>query len=290
MTRLFLTILILGAMFLAQAAQAGDINEYRAGDIRILRLSDKPGGIPDNVFLGDKKLLASELGGALCPSEFVVFLVTGPKGTALVDSGYGLDAGGRSLELLEKAGFPPEKLEAIYLTHMHPDHVGGLVAKGKKAFPAAKVYVDRKEFDYWKTHKDNSAFTAPARKFMEIYRDAIVPFDSDADLPEWLKTEPTPGHTPGHVVYSVANGGKRYLIGGDVIHCLKLQARHPDFALIWDVDPEMARQTRKDFLNRAANNGDIVLGGHFPAPGAAVFKKLREHMYDYTTIEPEKSR
>lgn len=281
--------LILALVFNSSAA-AADIAEYQSGDIRLLRLTDKPGGVAQKVMIGNPQTIASILGERMCPGEFVSFLALAGPEAVLVDSGYGQAAGGKTLQLLREAGYPPEKIDRIALTHLHPDHVGGLINNGKKAFPAAKVHVDAREYNYWKEKvaKENSDFILPAKDFLRLYKDDIVLFNAGENVLPWLKSTPVPGHTPGHTVFSAGNGKDKYFIGGDAIHCLEVQARNPEITVIWDTDQDMARQNRIKFLQNAADEGSIVLGGHFPSPGAVRFTRNSGSGFEYESIPPVK--
>lgn len=271
---------------IAISSWAADIHEYGSDDVRILRISDKEGGLKPEILVGDKEIITRSLPEGICPNEFVTFMVLAPEGPCLIDTGWGETGGGQTLSLLNKSGYKPEEIKKVFLTHLHPDHVGGMVNNGEKVFPNAKVYVDSNEYEYWLKNSKNDSFSKPARDFLNTYKDDIVSFKDPAILP-WLKFLPSPGHTPGHGTFVIDNANQEYIIGGDIFHCLQVQAAHPEITVIYDIDQDMARKSRKEFLQNASRNGSIVLGGHFPAPGAVRFTPGQGNGYDYTPVQPK---
>lgn len=269
---------------------AAVINEYHAGDIRILRLWDSPGGIPENALRGDAATINHALANGVCPADFVAFLVLTPNQKTLVDSGKGHALGGGAVDILKQAGIRPEDITDVVLTHLHFDHVGGMVSNGGKTFPNAKIHADAKEWEYWKNYQpqaNGAPNTEMAKKFIELYQNDAQLFNAGENPMPWLKAIPTPGHTPGHMAYELENAGKTYIFGGDFMHCLDAQAKDPDIYTLWDTDHELAIRSRKELLKRAVQKNGIVLGGHFPQPGAVKFSPAGES-YDYTTILPDK--
>ena len=100
-----------------------------------------------------------------------------------------------------------------------------------------------------------------------------------------------PGHTEGHVGFALKKSdGTASLFGGDFLHCLAVQSRYPEVTVPWDTDQNAARKTREDLLKKVAGTGTVVLGGHFPDPGAVLFIPGSEGGYSYTFVEPSERR
>ncbi|ATE55926.1 MBL fold metallo-hydrolase [Actinosynnema pretiosum] len=175
---------------------------------------------------------------------------------------------------LAAAGFPPESVDLVVLTHLHTDHVGWntrrVARKWVPTFPNARHVTSRVERDFW---ADSPMDGARA----QVFRDSVAPVEragllEPVDVPEGglevapgVRLLPTPGHTPGHVAVELAGG--RALITGDCLHH-PVQLARPDLTACVDVDPARARATRRALLERLAGTGTLLLGTHFAPPTA----------------------
>ena len=291
------TVLIALALLLAhvQEGRADDsVLVYRAGDVTVMRLADKQGGVPPQVFAGaDKALLEKELHGQICPAMFLTFLVKTPEDMVLVDSGNGEERQGRTHALLRQLGVPAEAVTKILLTHMHGDHVLGLFSGKQAAFPSAEIYVEASEFRFWTDRKNMSRAPSGmganfdnAERLAQIYKGRIRLFTAGDKLFPWLASVALPGHTEGHTGFLVERAGRRLLLAGDFLHCLAVQAAHPEVAVIWDSDQELAKRTRLQTLRQAAGDGTVVLGDHFANPGAVRFTE-RGAGFAYEFVQPD---
>ena len=291
-------VVILAAIFLFAhlgSSRADDeLNTYRVDDVSIVRIADKKGGVPPEVFVSaDKAMLEKVLHGGICPAMFLTFLIKSPTDLILVDTGNGEARKGRTIDLLKQLGVSKEDITKILLTHMHGDHVQGLFSGESKAFPHADVYVEKSEYRFW-TDRRNIA-RAPsgmtscfdnAEKLSRLYKDKIHLFTAGEKILPWLSSVAMPGHTEGHSGFLLAKGGKSILLAGDFLHCLSVQTPYPHVAVIWDSDQELAKSTRKKILERVADTDTIVLGGHFANPGAVLFKKTNG-TYSYEFVQPD---
>ncbi len=191
-----------------------------------------------------------------------VFLIRDPKNGkhALIDAGYGNESS-RLLKELAKRQIKPGDIAAVFITHIHPDHVGGLTdAKGGIVFPNAKIHVARKEYEEWirDPRRTNLA------KHLTPYQKQLVLLDYDQPVaPYGLVPLYYPGHTPGHTVFRLKKGGTTIYFVGDIVHAADLQIRHPDFCARFDMDPATAVKSRRELLEKA----DLWYGAHIPAPG-----------------------
>lgn len=208
------------------------------------------------------------------------FAVQHASRTVLIDTGAGdkLTATlGRLPLSLAKAGLSPAAIDAVLLTHMHPDHSNGLTDPGgKSAFPNAELLMHEDEYAHWlddakmarvspRQRRDN--FEA-ARREMAPYRDRIRLFRQGEVIPG-IVAHPLPGHTPGHTGYIIGTGTDALLIWGDIVHLPNIQVAQPDIAVVLDTDKEAAIATRKRVLGMAASENLIIGGMHLHAPGFA---------------------
>ena len=192
------------------------------------------------------------------PSTVSVFVVKTDSVVILFDTGLGA-ADSRLQAGLKSLGMEPSDVRYLYLTHMHGDHIGGmLTAEGEVVFPNAEVYVSKPEHDYWMTASSNPR----AAKTLEAYRNKLHLFAFGDTLPGGVAAMEAVGHTPGHTVFQVG----RLLVVGDLFHGLALQLAHPEICATYDMDKEEAVETRKRFIRYAQENELTMAGMHLPAP------------------------
>ena len=177
----------------------------------------------------------------------------------LFDAGLGADKGGKLLENMKKAEVKPSEITAVCLTHLHGDHIGGLLLNGRAAFPNATLYLSQEEYDAWKDGGPLAANNALWKQVMAAYRGRIVTFrDGERLIDGMVVAKLAPGHTPGHTVYEV----RCCLIIGDLLHAQDLQLEHPQFCARYDSDPAQATATRSRIFNELRNNGQYMAGAH----------------------------
>ena len=183
---------------------------------------------------------------------------------------------GKLVANLKASGYQPEQVDEIYITHMHPDHVGGLTADGKAVFPNAVVRADRREGDFWLSQKnldaapaDNKGFFQGAMASLAPYVAAgrLKPFDGATDLVPGIRAVPAPGHTPGHTVYVAESEGQRIVFWGDLMHVAAVQFEHPSVTIGFDSDTKVAAPQRQKNYADAAKKGYFVAVAHVSFPG-----------------------
>ena len=250
---------------IAFAADSG-VTTFEVGEEKVTAIQDAPGGMPLSIFSGGNAAAMKRLApDGRVPSSFNVFLIRKNGKRILVDAGNG-GRKGRLADKLRTLGIAPERIDAVLLTHMHGDHIGGLLTSDNKAaFPNAAVYVAEAERGYWAKQK-NSAL---ARQVLSVYRKRLHVFPANSSVLEGVTARDAAGHTPGHTVFAL--GKIRFI--GDLIHGAVLQFANPAICAVYDMNRKQAVTVRRKVLEEAAENNEIIAGGHLPYPGIGTVRK-----------------
>lgn len=235
-----------------------------------------------------QKLLDREFlpNAPLVLQENTLVLDTG-KRVILFDTGFGEvplfgTASGQLPKNLVKAGIGLEDIDTVILTHIHPDHAWGLTnAEGKKTFPNAEVFVSRTDFDFWtdenKVNDENmGAFVQGARKAILPYKDRMTLIEKDGEVLPGITALSFPGHTLGHTSYLIQSGGDSFLNLGDICHHYALLFPNPRWKYKWDIDADLAVQSRLKCFNMAVDKNLTLIGFHFPFPGVGSIRREGE--------------
>jgi glyoxylase-like metal-dependent hydrolase (beta-lactamase superfamily II) len=183
---------------------------------------------------------------------------------------------GKLVANLKAAGYQPEQVNAVVITHMHPDHVGGLMTGGQMAFPNATVHADKHDADHWLSQANLDQAPADAKGFFQgamaslnpyVKAGKLVTFDGNTDLVPGIKAQAAHGHTPGHSTFAVESQGQKIVLWGDLMHVAAVQFRDPSATIAFDTDSKAAAAVRKAAYADAAKQGYWVAGAHLSFPG-----------------------
>lgn len=217
-------------------------------------------------------------------TSFNAFLVRTGDRLVLVDTGAGSMFGaglGHLLENLRASGYQPEQIDEVLLTHLHVDHLGGLVAAGRAVFPNAMVRANKADADYWLSAARREAAPASLQPFFKSALEALGPymdrgrfstFEGDVQLLPGIRSMAAPGHTPGHTAYVVPSQGKQLWLWGDIVHMAVVQFPRPKGGFRADTDLALAAGSREAVFESAAKSNVLIGGAHLSFPG---FGRLR---------------
>ncbi|MDR2313241.1 MAG: MBL fold metallo-hydrolase [Spirochaetaceae bacterium] len=244
-----------------------DVFSYKIGNIDVYMLVETAGPGNPRILLGVDEALRGRYLKPDFQSAVNVFLIKGPGGIVLVDTGFG----GKIFDSMKSLGVKPGDVDVVLLTHMHGDHIGGLARDGRALFPKALVYVGEKEKEYWTVTNPNQgviAALAPYGNRVRTFRPGELG-GPPSRLAPGIEAVAAYGHTPGHSCFLIRSGDAQLLIFGDLVHVQDVQFPLPGVSVSYDVDPAMAAETRKRVLRYAAEHNIPVAGMHlvYPAIG-----------------------
>jgi glyoxylase-like metal-dependent hydrolase (beta-lactamase superfamily II) len=263
-------------------------NRVKVGDFEVTMMLDAARTMdgPHPIFGEDQEAAAvSELLAANhLPSDkmvngFTPVIVNTGSELVLFDTGLGGDNGSLTAQLAS-AGYSPEQVDIVVLTHMHPDHIGGLMTNGAPTYPNARYVTGQTEFDFW-THEDR--LSGPTERVARLVQTNVKPLAEKMTfvgghkevVPGILGLD-TPGHTPGHMSFHLSSAGKQLLIWGDIANHFVVSIQRPDWHVRYDMDKEKAAATRKTMFDLIIAEKIPVTGYHMPFPALGYLETAGE--------------
>ena len=255
------------------------------GSFEVTALSDGTDDLPMDQLLThttpakvQAALAANFLKSPLETSVNTYLVNTGTR-LILIDTGAGTFFGptvGKLQQSLKAAGYRPDQIDDVFITHMHPDHIGGLIKGKAAAFPNAVIHINKADTDFWLSPVNQDHAPDSAKMFFKDAVAAVAPyiktgrlatFEGSGQLVPGIRTVPIAGHTAGHTGYLVESDGQSMLMWGDVVHLAAMQFADPSVTIAYDNDADEAATDRVAAFKDAAQKGYLVASSHISFPG-----------------------
>lgn len=234
----------------------------------------------NNLAAGEvERLAAISHRGTSMELSINAFVVDSGTNVVLIDTGAGdlfKPEAGLLVQSLRAAGYDPDRVSAVILTHIHADHSGGLLLDGKRVFKNALVYVPERDFDFFLDPEEGRRAPdrikhvfAQAEKCLKPYIDAgdVRKFGWNVDVVPFIHSFAAPGHTPGHTHLHIESRGEKLVVLGDTVHVAEVQFPEPGATVTYDVRPEEAAAQRRQAFQSASDIGYWVAFDHVSFPG-----------------------
>lgn len=275
------------------AIKAAGFSRFKLGDLEITTLQDGARAVDDPQSIFGTNKTKEEVEAALKENflpvdkmrfTFAPVLINNGTDLVLIDTGNG--AGGREggtgqmLENLKASGYTPDQVTLVVISHMHPDHIGGIMEGGAPAFPNARYAFGQADYDFF---KDEKLVGSPAEGVHKAVVANIVPlaekatfYGDGASISGGITAMSAPGHTPGHSVFNIESGGKNLMLTADTANHFVLSLQRPDWEVRFDADKAAAAATRKKVFDRIATDRIPFIGYHMPYPSVGYVEKAGE--------------
>lgn len=270
------------ASFSLPALAADGVYKMKLGSFTVVALSDGTVALPMGQLLVDakpgevKQILGEDPNVTTAVNAFLID--TGAK-QVLIDTGAGGFFGpslGKLAENLKAAGYQPQDIDDVLITHLHIDHIGGLTADGKALFPNATVHLDKSEAAFW-TDKGNVAKVDDSVKgSFDVAIAALQPYSAAGKLATFkpgdtvvpgIQAIGAAGHTEGHTLYRVTSGSETLVAWGDLVHVAAVQFKDPAVTIKFDSTPSDAEKVRLQAMLDSKAKGYWVAAAHIAFPG-----------------------
>ncbi|NCC46768.1 MAG: MBL fold metallo-hydrolase [Bacteroidia bacterium] len=243
---------------------------YKVGGYEVFELNERSGkGSLDILIDAPDNVISKFAPDSTFDNAVNAFLVRKGQKVWIIDTGFGRNI----FKIMDSLQINPTKIQQVMLTHMHGDHIGGMLSDSTMMFPNATVTLSAKELEYWSSMGEKAQ---NVQKILESYKGKIKtqePNNLTTEFGNGIHMIEAYGHTPGHVMYLIKDGNKQLLIWGDLVHASAIQFPHPEISVKYDVDPEEARKTRYRVMQFTKGHSIPVAGMHLP--GYQQFKNIK---------------
>lgn len=264
--------------------QAPGFYRTSVGDFEVTALYDGSFDLPVDKLLQQpaaktNAALAKHFESTPLETSVNAFLINTGSKLILIDTGTGGYSGptsGTLLANLKAAGYRPDQVDDIFITHMHGDHVGGLTHEGVAVFPKAIVHVGKADVDHYLSQAEKDKAPANSKDGFTTAMTAFAPYQAagrlqpiaaDGEIVPGVRSWATPGHTPGHTSYIVESRGAKLIVTGDLIHVAAVQFDDPTVTIAFDSDGRSAEAQRLKVFAQAARDGTLIAAAHLQFPG-----------------------
>lgn len=275
----------------ATNAQAPGFYRFKVGGLTVTTVHDGFARRPVAGFVRNAPLpeVQAVLAANFMPADtltvpFTMTFVTTPAGLVVFDAGNARPTGpatnGQAAANMRAAGIDPARVVAVIVSHFHGDHISGLTADGQRLFPNAEIIVPAAEWAWW-TDEGNATRSpegqrgnfANTKNRFAPYQGRIRQIADGAEAVPGIRAVAAYGHTPGHTMYHIADGGEQMMYVADITNRPELMAPRPDWQIVFDFDGDMAADVRRRVLDRVSTDRMRVTGYHFPFPANGYFVK-----------------
>ncbi|MBS7813437.1 MBL fold metallo-hydrolase [Roseococcus pinisoli] len=273
-------------------AQAPGFYRFKVGGLTVTTVHDGFARRPVEGFVRNAPLneVQAVLASNFMPADtltipFTLTFVATPGGLVVFDAGNATQAGnatsGQAAANMRAAGIDPARVVAVVMSHFHGDHISGLSsAGGERLFPNAEIVVPAAEWAWW-TDEGNVTRSPEGQRgtFANVktrfapYQGRIRQIADGAEAVPGIRAMAAYGHTPGHTMYHIADGGEQMVFLADITNRPEIMAPKPDWQIVFDFDGDMAAASRRRVLDRVATDRMRVTGYHFPFPAQGHFLK-----------------
>jgi glyoxylase-like metal-dependent hydrolase (beta-lactamase superfamily II) len=279
--------------------------QFKLGDFQMTSISDGVLTVPAKVFASNasptqlSEVLQQGFQSETLTLNCNVLLVDTGTQKVLIDSGSGFltdPTAGKLIDNLKTLQIEPTDIDAIIITHAHADHVGGLLdSAGALAFPQARYFVSKTEYDFWTNpqvnlpdvqvdEKTKEQFISIAQKCLGAIKENVTQFEAGEEIIPGFSAIAAPGHTPGQVAIRIVSGNDSMVHTADVVHTHTINLWNPSWKPIFDASGDQAAKTRQEILSAIASERRLMYAYHFPFPGIGYLRSRSEGGFEWEPV------